>query len=210
MHKVQLSSLVSSAMLLCLLLLLLSVFSLLDACGISTHTEIGFRALHFFSSSEDENSQFIRDILLKHQDAFQAGHPYPDSFYNSLCYHGQYHETSEDTHWGHFVKVAFDFVNQKYPQPWDDQTEKLVAFLFGIISHQVADISWHSLEGLKDGYLTVLGNLGFHGSFGEAHDFGDVADDMIGVFEWNVTSYATEWYVPVQDLVEIYQVQIVT
>ena len=28
---------------------------------------------------------------------------------------------------------------------------------------------------------------------------------MIGVFEWNVTSYATEWYVPVVDLVEIYK-----
>ena len=26
------------------------------------------------------------------------------------------------------------------------------------------------------------------------------------MFEWNVTSYATEWYVPVQDLVEIYEV----
>ena len=28
---------------------------------------------------------------------------------------------------------------------------------------------------------------------------------MIGVFEWNVTSYAYEWFVPVDDLVEIYQ-----
>ena len=28
---------------------------------------------------------------------------------------------------------------------------------------------------------------------------------MIGVFEWNVTSYATEWFVPVVDLVEIYK-----
>jgi len=81
----------------------------------------------------------------------------------------------------------------------------LVAFLFGIISHQVADISWHSLEGLSDGFLEVLSKLGFHNNFGAAHDFGDVADDMIGIFEWNVTSYATEWYVPVQDLVEIYE-----
>ena len=73
-----------------------------------------------------------------------------------------------------------------------------VAFLFGIISHQVSDISWHGLEGLKDGYLDVLGKLAFHGSFGDAHNYGDVADDMIGVFEWNVTSYAYEWYVPTQ------------
>ena len=181
-----------------------------QSCGISTHTEIGFRALEFLGLSEDPDVQHIRDILLKHQDAFQAGHPYPDSFYNSLCYHGQYHEQSEDTHWGHFVKVAFDFVNSKYPAPWDADTERLVAFLFGIISHQVADISWHSLEGLSDGFLEVLSKLGFHNNFGAAHDFGDVADDMIGIFEWNVTSYATEWYVPVQDLVEIYEVRVLT
>ena len=81
------------------------------------------------------------------------------------------------------------------------------------------DINWHSLQGLQDGFLEVLGDIAthiypkffsagkvsFHGSFGTAHDYGDVADDMIGVFEWNVTSYATEWYVPVVDLVEIYK-----
>ena len=83
----------------------------------------------------------------------------------------------------------------------------------------MADINWHSLQGLQDGFLEVLGDIAahtypeffssrkvsFHGSFGTAHDYGDVADDMIGVFEWNVTSYATEWYVPVVDLVEIYK-----
>ena len=68
----------------------------------------------------------------------------------------------------------------------------------------MSDISWHGLQGLEDGYLRVLGNLAFHGSFGDAHTFGDLADDMIGVFEWNVTTYAYEWFVPVGDLVEIY------
>jgi hypothetical protein len=54
-----------------------------------------------------------------------------------LCYDGIYHSQSEDTHWGEYVKVAFDYVNDKYPAPWDADTERLVAFLFGIISHQV-------------------------------------------------------------------------
>ena len=187
-------------------ILLSTCTSLLYSCGISTHTEIGFRALEFLGSSEDEDVQFIRSVLLKHQDAFQAGNPFPDYGFNSLCYDYRYHSQSEDTHWGQYVKVAFEFVNEKYPAPWDEDTEKLVAFLFGIISHQVADINWHSLEGLSDGFLQVLGKLGFHGSYGAAHDFGDVADDMIGLFEWNVTSYATEWYVPLQDLMEIYEV----
>jgi len=173
-------------------------------CGISTHTEIGYRAIEFFGYDPTDSTDFIRNILLNNQDAFQAGNPYPDSFYNSLCYDGIYHQKSEDTHWGHYVKIAFDYVNKKYPQPWSQETEKLVAFLFGIISHQVADINWHSLEGLQDGFLSVLGEHAFHGSFGDAHNYGDVADDMIGIFEWNVTTYAYEWYVPTLDLVEIY------
>ena len=189
------------------MMIILSPITSLYGCGISTHTEIGFRALEFLGSSEDADVQFIRSILLKHPDAFQAGHPFPDFGFNSLCYQYEYHSQSEDTHWGQFVKVAFDFVNEKYPVPWDEDTEKLVAFLFGIISHQVADISWHGLEGLADGFLPVLGKLGFHGSYNTAHDFGDVADDMIGIFEWNVTSYATEWFVPLQDIMEIYDVK---
>ena len=85
-----------------------------------------------------------------------------------LCYHGDFHDESEDTHWGEYVKVAFNYINSNYPTPWDEDTERLVAFLFGIISHQVAiqifpsspfkvaDINWHSLQGLHDGYLDVL------------------------------------------------------
>lgn len=85
-----------------------------------------------------------------------------------LCYNGDFHDESEDTHWGEYVKVAFNYINSNYPTPWDEDTERLVAFLFGIISHQVAiqilhsspfkvaDINWHSLQGLHDGYLDVL------------------------------------------------------
>jgi len=175
-------------------------------CGISTHTEIGYRALEYFRHLEDNNTNNIRELLFRHPDALQAGNPFPDFGFNPLCYNGDFHDESEDTHWGEYVKVAFNYINSNYPTPWDEDTERLVAFLFGIISHQVADINWHSLQGLHDGYLDVLTKISFHGSYGAAHDYADVADDMIGVFEWNVTSYATEWYVPVVDLVEIYKI----
>lgn len=35
-------------------------------------------------------------------------------------------------------------------------TQKLVAFLFGITSHMVADVSWHSL-GIEQGFLRTMG-----------------------------------------------------
>jgi glycosylphosphatidylinositol phospholipase D len=69
----------------------------------------------------------------------QAGSPFPDTFYNSLCLGGQHHSVAEDAHWGPFLKTAFDYLRQTYPGPVQDspQAQKLVAFLFGIAQHQV-------------------------------------------------------------------------
>ena len=49
---------------------------------------------------------------------------------------------------------------------------------------KVSDISWHGLEGLQDGYISVLADLSFHGVFQTAHSYADVADDMIGKGEY--------------------------
>jgi len=175
-------------------------------CGITTHTEIGHRALEQFRNFRDETGrhQILVDILERNQDAFQAGHPFPDAFYNSLCYDGRYHAQSEDTHWGEFLQTSFDYITGRQPE-WTEETEKLIAFLFGIISHQVADISWHSLKGLQNGFIPALAAVNFRGSYGDAHDHADVASDMIGVYEWDVTEYATEWYIPTHLLLNIYQ-----
>ena len=62
-------------------------------------------------------------------------------------------------------------------------TEKLVAFMFGYISHQVADISWHSLVGFQQGFLQVMANVNFHGKFDAAHSVGDVGGDMLTQFD---------------------------
>ena len=44
---------------------------------------------------------------------------------------------SEDTHWGEWLATAFRYVGREFPRPWDTRAEQLVAFLFGVISHQV-------------------------------------------------------------------------
>ena len=46
------------------MIVLISYFSSLDSCGISTHTEIGFRAIEFLGSSDDEDVVFIRSELM--------------------------------------------------------------------------------------------------------------------------------------------------
>ncbi|XP_031969839.1 phosphatidylinositol-glycan-specific phospholipase D isoform X4 [Corvus moneduloides] len=56
-------------------------------CGISTHVEIAHRALEFFT--KHEGSVNYRQLLLNHQDAFQAGSIYPDAFYPPICKRGK-------------------------------------------------------------------------------------------------------------------------
>ncbi|OXB54446.1 hypothetical protein ASZ78_003581, partial [Callipepla squamata] len=83
-------------------------------------------------------------------------------------------------------------------------TEKLVAFLFGIASHMVADVSWHSL-GIDQGFLKAMGEVDFHGSYSEAHSVGDFGGDVLSQFELDFSYLAPNWYVPVKDLASIYK-----
>uniref|UniRef100_A0A8C3TSQ3 Phosphatidylinositol-glycan-specific phospholipase D n=1 Tax=Catharus ustulatus TaxID=91951 RepID=A0A8C3TSQ3_CATUS len=141
-------------------------------------------------------------LLLNHQDAFQAGSIYPDAFYSPICKRGMFHEVSEDTHWSPFLKTSIEYIRRNYPQPWNEATEKLVAFLFGIASHIVADVSWHSL-GIDQGFLklTVFGHWAMWSFFILSSSGGDV----VSQFELDFSYLASSWYVPVKDLAAIYK-----
>ena len=74
----------------------------------STHTEVIHRALRSYDNPAFGPGEVAR-ILNENQDAFQAGAPYPDAFYNSLCEGGQFHGESEDIHWGEYqVRIVLD------------------------------------------------------------------------------------------------------
>lgn len=65
------------------------------------------------------------------------------------------------------------------------------------MSHQVADVTWHSL-GIKQGFLTTMGDVNFFGSFPAAHPVGDIGGDMVASFEGDtslIPSGLKEWYV---------------
>ncbi|XP_065607809.1 phosphatidylinositol-glycan-specific phospholipase D isoform X2 [Cyrtonyx montezumae] len=185
--------------------LIIILYSFCEKCipsGISTHVEIAHRALEFFTKCEGNVD--YRQLLLNHQDAFQAGSIYPDAFYPPICKHGIYRDVSEDTHWSPFLNASIHYIRKNYPQPWEEATEKLVAFLFGIASHMVADVSWHSL-GIDQGFLKAMGEVDFHGSYSEAHSVGDFGGDVLSQFELDFSYLAPNWYVPVKDLASIYK-----
>lgn len=56
----------------------------------------------------------------------------------------------------------------------------------------MADTSWHNLKGLKDGFLQMLADTSFKGIYDNAHSFGDLADDFIGLGYWDI-SYQIDW-----------------
>ncbi|XP_015270212.1 PREDICTED: phosphatidylinositol-glycan-specific phospholipase D [Gekko japonicus] len=172
------------------------------SCGLSTHLEIAHRALEFFSSQKGNVD--YKKLLLTHPDAYQAGSVYPDAFYSGICKNGLFHQVSEDTHWAPFLNKSIHYIRKNYPQPWEEATEKLVAFLFGIASHMVADVSWHSL-GIDQGFLRAMAAIDFHGSYSEAHSAGDFGGDVLSQYELDFNYMDPSWYVPVKDLMSIYE-----
>nr|XP_044988285.1 phosphatidylinositol-glycan-specific phospholipase D isoform X2 [Jaculus jaculus] len=162
----------------------------------------GHRALEFLRL-EDGRVNY-RKLLLEHQDAYQAGTVFPDSFYPSICKGGKFHDVSERTHWTPFLNASIHYIRENYPLPWEKDTEKLVAFLFGITSHMVADISWHSL-GIEQGFLRTMGAIDFQGSYSEAHSAGDFGGDVLSQFEFDYNYLSRHWYVPIKDLLGIYE-----
>ena len=112
----------------------------IHGCGIATHTEINERALANYDNPAFGPGE-IRRILLDHQGSFQAGGPYPDTFYNSLCQNGDFHAQAEDVHWGEYQRVAWNYFRKTYPDPvGNEDAEKLFAFILGLTSHQVRRI----------------------------------------------------------------------
>ncbi|XP_069586974.1 phosphatidylinositol-glycan-specific phospholipase D isoform X2 [Ranitomeya imitator] len=117
---------------------------------------------------------------------------------------GKYHDVSEDSHWTPFLETSVNYIRRIYPLPWNEEAQKLVAFIFGIASHQVADVSWHSL-GIDQGFLRAMAEIDFHGSYSEAHQAGDFGGDVISQYEVNFDYLEKKWYIPVKDLLHIYQ-----
>uniref|UniRef100_A0A8C5N0I5 Phosphatidylinositol-glycan-specific phospholipase D n=1 Tax=Leptobrachium leishanense TaxID=445787 RepID=A0A8C5N0I5_9ANUR len=171
-------------------------------CGISTHIEIAHRAVEHFSHNEGRYN--YRELLQKHPEAFQAGSVYPDAFYQDICMKGTYHALSEDSHWAPFLKTSLNYVRKVYPRPWNEGAQKLVAFLFGIASHMVTDVSWHSLD-IDQGFLRAMGEIDFRGSYTDAHHVGDFGGDVLSQFEFDFGYLESKWYIPVWDLVNIYK-----
>ncbi|GFS05269.1 phosphatidylinositol-glycan-specific phospholipase D, partial [Elysia marginata] len=152
----------------CLFFTCCYLFGVAISCGAVTHIEISHQALENFKDVSVDYSL----IASSHQDALEAGSAYPDAFYPPTCFFGQYHGVSEDTHWTQFLNASISYINKYHPKPWNTDIQRLVAFLLGVVSHQVADVLWHSL-GIEQGFIETMAKMDFHDVYQDAHIVAD-------------------------------------
>lgn len=176
---------------------LLSFIGICESAGIAVHLTIAAR-LH----------GSLPDAVKERYPYFLAGAFFPDAFYGCM---GK-SDYAEEAHWPPFIKAAVEAFLSK--EEGSDQLD-LKAFIYGIFTHQIADIPWHSLRG-SQGLLEMLSMTEFNGTTSDAHTFLDTAGDFIllsKVLEnLDLASankvqklYETKWVYPKSDIVAIYR-----
>ncbi|GMG34914.1 unnamed protein product [Ambrosiozyma monospora] len=144
-----------------------------------------------------------------HLSAYLAGAFFPDAYYNCLGLSDE----AEEAHWPPFLQASVNYYRDEYTSKGLENTE-LKSFLYGIFTHQVTDLSWHSLHS-RQGLLQMLQYLEYDGDYNKAHTFLDPAGDFIVLSKQlrNLSKeklhlltefYRHDWSIPSDDLIEIY------
>lgn len=168
-------------------------------CGMNTHAEICTRAI--WSFDQDSYPDWAHYLSL-YPAALQAGATFPDWGYPT-----GFPNASEDAHWEPFLKTAANYIHYKYSKPWNTRAQKLAVFILGMVSHHIADVHWHSLGGLTEGFIEAQGQQDFNGSFSEAHTNADTGGELLIPYEQEMTSwYSWAYYFPLEDLTVIYRI----
>ncbi|XP_048759928.1 phosphatidylinositol-glycan-specific phospholipase D-like isoform X2 [Ostrea edulis] len=176
----------------------------INGFGSISHGIISNRASVYFDG-KGENEMHWK-IVQDNPDGLFAGSVYPDVFYDPQCSEGNYSFVSDVTKSSAFLNGTVNYIHQKYPKPWSNVTEKLVAFLYGVTSHHVAHSMWYGEDLLQQGFLDMMAKLNFHGNFEETALFAELGSDVVLAYDLNLDHIKPflEWFVPVSDLVNIY------
>nr|CAG8537997.1 2803_t:CDS:10 [Entrophospora candida] len=177
---------------------LLIFITTVNCCGLSVHNEVTVRAIESFKptiASRIKYSQFLK----KYKEIVQCGSVFPDWGYNCLGND----EAAEDAHWPPFVKASTEYIRENYNNStWENDVnaQKIIAFLFAIVSHGAADTSWHSLE-MDSGFINAMAEMNYWGVYNDAHE----AADNGGEFTLSHMSEIDYLGIPFKDLIAIYE-----
>lgn len=186
-----------------------------EGAGMTAHNIAAKRAsqYEYFGPKTDQfNPEAFYNLAFERSDAIQAGSPFPDFLY--AC--GDEHDAGEEAHWTPFQIASVNYIRDKYPdwseQPRSNDGPGLVAFTMGITSHYIADINWHGLEVIPsgEGMIRTMGYADFNCTHGDlcsiAHSAADTGGEFVAAASLELKSWfpAEKWFVPTEDLVNIY------
>jgi len=196
------------------LLLFILIFYYSEGCGVTTHNLIAHEAFKIFQGMKKPESNIYKKLILKHPDAFQSGVAFPDWGYNCPLKSVGYDnlpDASEAAHWPPFQNATVNYI-RNLPKPWTEATEKLIVFLFGVVSHATADIAWHNIAIVHDsgqGFIQALANANYNAqgqSYPDAaHWEADTGGEFVAAAEYDLKFLTDSWYIPIDDLPTIYQ-----
>eukprot|EP00041_Stephanoeca_diplocostata_P027879 m.777859 g.777859 ORF g.777859 m.777859 type:complete len:523 (+) comp23269_c0_seq13:58-1626(+) len=201
------------AMFLFPMLLFVTTFKCGSGAGMNTHTMVGDRTARFYGliSSNIPNASRFNEAIQRNLEAVHGGADFPDFGY--AC--GANHSAGEAAHWPPWQAAGIEYV-RSLPDfnsgKWTNDTEKLVAFLFGVSVHYIADELWEGLDaeiGRGQGFVRTLSsfNLGHSGLNDNDEGVANLAADFDVGFALN-ESGIKPWdrYFPIEDIVRIYKV----
>lgn len=180
-----------------------------DACGGVTHNIIGKRATYFLEANP-ELAEYA-EIIKTNQDAFQNGASFPDWGYDCFLIEAGFDQlpnASEAAHWPPFQNATMDYIRRNYQKPWNQEAQKLIAFLLGIVSHSTADISWHNLgyvqSRIHQGFTEAMAHIMYNHSFSASHTEADIGGEFMAAYEVDLSFLSPSWYLPAQAMSDIY------
>ncbi|KAK9318001.1 zinc dependent phospholipase C-domain-containing protein [Lipomyces starkeyi] len=176
-----------------IVILTLDLLHLVTSCGIGVHIHILSRIRENLAPDVNTHSSFAI-----------PGAFFPDAFYSCMSQSA----SAEIAHWPPFLKAAAQYYRKTYDSGKDPAGIGLRAFLFGVLTHQIADVSWHSL-GVDQGLLMAMAIREFNGDYTAAHSTLDTGGDIIMMERLLRTSpnlgwLIQRWSIPSKDILEIY------
>lgn len=203
-------------------LMLLSRLVPSSCASMNVHSIVGYRAYKYYggvypsATVDAEHADAFTRVIHDNLDAVLGGSDFPDFLYaGPPGSYPDYHDAGEAAHWPPFHASAVAYVrrtvaNFSDPASWSPETQKLVAFLFGLTVHYVTDELWEGLTsplGDRRGFTEMVGAFAL-GDAGDGNSDEGVAN-FAGDFyaSWTLDERGIQpWtrYFPLEDLVAIY------
>lgn len=175
----------------------------------TAHNVAARRGLRHYAA----NNAGFEELAKTEWSAISAGAPFPDYFYTCGADPG----AGEEAHWPLFQSAAAEYIRANWTTEQillDERPRKLTAFLMGLVSHYIADLNWHGLDVVPSahGFIEQVGILNFNCS-GDldcrdrtAHKTCDIGGEFVSAWELDLGFYEPkEWFIPVEDLVKIFE-----